>query len=433
MATEFHLTIPKLGTSGSDIAVTAFSYGNGDDLTVTVHDSGKGAALANDSGDSFGTIHITETSTDGLTTTLTFTDAKVIEVAQSPKTVTLTLIYSSVKTTIGCFAAGTRILTPRGPVAIEALAVGEPVLTASGAAAPIRWLGHRRVTCARHPDPAAVYPVCIRAGAFADGLPQRDLLLSPDHAVQIDGVLIPVRRLVNAVSIAVLPMAEVTYWHLELPQHDVVLAEGLPAETYRGADPRHGFATDGAAMALHPDFAAGAVLPAAPDAALVEPIWRRLAARAGVAAPVSADLAPALQLLAKGEPLRPVFAEDGAWMFVPPAGALSLHLVSASGRPADASPWLDDRRRLGVCVSRIAVLGAAGWRDLPLDHPSFAQGWWDCERRGDLLSRWTDGAAVIPLDGTAQAVRLQVVAGTPPAAHTAAPQAAADHAEAVLA
>jgi hypothetical protein len=97
-------------------------------------------------------------------------------------------------------------------------------------------------------------PVRIRAGGFADGVPERDVRLSPDHAVLIDGWLIPVRLLVNGVSVVREDVASVTYWHVELPRHDVLLAEGLPCESFLDAGTRGAFVGGGAALDLHPTF-----------------------------------------------------------------------------------------------------------------------------------------------------------------------------------
>jgi hypothetical protein len=152
-----------------------------------------------------------------------------------------------------CFHAGTRIATPDGSALVEDLRVGDLVSTASGGARPVVWVGRRRVDCTRHPRPELVHPVRISAGAFGRGLPSRDLLLSPDHAVFADGVLIPVKRLVNGASVAVEPSARVDYLHIELDRHDVVLAEGLPTESYLDTGDRGRFA-GGALVALHPDF-----------------------------------------------------------------------------------------------------------------------------------------------------------------------------------
>jgi hypothetical protein len=156
--------------------------------------------------------------------------------------------------TLACFAAGTGIATAHGRVLVEQLAVGDVVLTETGAA-PVVWLGHRRVDCRRHARPQDVWPVRVAAGAFGPGLPCRDLVLSPDHAVHVDGVLIPVRCLINGAGIAQEPWASVTYWHVELDRHDVLLAEALPCESFLDTGNRAAFANGGVVMQMHPDFA----------------------------------------------------------------------------------------------------------------------------------------------------------------------------------
>jgi hypothetical protein len=102
---------------------------------------------------------------------------------------------------LACFAAGTRILTPSGPAVVDALSPGDRVLTMAGECLPIRWVGRRKVDCRRHPYPRAVWPVRIKGEAFAPGCPERDLFLSPDHAIYHDGVLIPVKYLLNGITL----------------------------------------------------------------------------------------------------------------------------------------------------------------------------------------------------------------------------------------
>jgi autotransporter passenger strand-loop-strand repeat protein len=152
--------------------------------------------------------------------------------------------------TLACFAAGTRIMTPDGAVAVEALREGDLVTTVAGVALPVAWHGHRSVECRRHPRPAAVQPVRIAAHTFGAGRPARPLLLSPDHAVFAADVLIPVKHLINGTSIRQLDLEKVTYHHIELPCHSVIWAEGLPTESYLDTGDRASFA--GAAMALQP-------------------------------------------------------------------------------------------------------------------------------------------------------------------------------------
>ena len=155
-----------------------------------------------------------------------------------------------------CFAAGTRVSTRRGEVPVEALRVGDMVqLLPAGCFAPVTWLGHRTVDCRRHPEPRKVRPVRVSAGAFGLGRPVWDLFLSPDHAIFVNDVLIPVKLLTNGTTIAQVAVDEVTYWHVELPRHAVLLADGLPAESYLDTGDRGNFANGGGPITLHPDFA----------------------------------------------------------------------------------------------------------------------------------------------------------------------------------
>jgi hypothetical protein len=135
---------------------------------------------------------------------------------------------------VPCFVAGTLISTKGGPVAVERLALGDMVTTEAGECRPIRWIGSRHYS--GFSAPPADRPVRIRANAVADGIPTRDLLVSPDHAVFVDGLLAAAGHLVNGTSITRgEAMADLTYWHLELDSHDLVLAENTPAESFLAA------------------------------------------------------------------------------------------------------------------------------------------------------------------------------------------------------
>jgi probable HAF family extracellular repeat protein len=145
-----------------------------------------------------------------------------------------------------CYLPGTMIRTSGGDVPIEALTAGNAVLTVDGDMLPVLRLDRRRVDCRRHPEPDHVLPVRVQAGAFGPGLPVRDLFLSPDHAIFAEGVLIPVKHLINGSSIRQIDMPEVTYFHVVLDEHAVILAEGLPAESYLDTGHRPARATAGA-------------------------------------------------------------------------------------------------------------------------------------------------------------------------------------------
>ena len=184
-----------------------------------------------------------------------------------------------------CFAAGTRIATLRGAVRVEQLRPGDQVRLVGGGLAPVVWLGHRRVRCRRHPRPADVQPVRIAAHAFGLGRPHRDVLLSPDHAVWVEGVLIPVRYLLNDATLRQDDVAEVTYWHVELPAHGVLLAGGLPAESYLDTGNRGAFANGGCVVLAQPAFARAAwhrqgCAPLVTAGAVRDVVYRRLLAQA---------------------------------------------------------------------------------------------------------------------------------------------------------
>jgi hypothetical protein len=144
---------------------------------------------------------------------------------------------------VACFAAGTRILTAGGEVAVEGLGADDAVPTLTGARqTPVRWLGHTRIDCRHHPRPPDVWPVRIAPGALGAGRPARPLRLSPDHAVHLDGSLVPARRLINGATIVQEHVEQVEYWHLELPAHAVLVADGLPVESYLDTGNRAAFA-----------------------------------------------------------------------------------------------------------------------------------------------------------------------------------------------
>jgi hypothetical protein len=156
-----------------------------------------------------------------------------------------------------CFRAGTRILTESGEVAVEDLRVGGRVQTVLGETAePIIWIGRREMDCAGHPKPRHVWPVRIAADAFGPGRPHSDLFLSPNHAVCVNEVLIPIRLLVNGSTIMQVPQDQVTYYHIELPRHELVLAQGLPVESFLDMKDGSNYASRPGPIRLYPDFSA---------------------------------------------------------------------------------------------------------------------------------------------------------------------------------
>ncbi|MBU6420081.1 MAG: Hint domain-containing protein [Proteobacteria bacterium] len=132
-----------------------------------------------------------------------------------------------------CFTEGTLILTTRGEVPVETLTTGDKVITFDGGEQEIIWIGKREIDLCSASRPDILRPVIIEPSALSEGVPSRLLKISPDHALYIDGVLVPAKALINWNSIRQDDnVLSVKYYHVELPQHDALFANGTPVESF---------------------------------------------------------------------------------------------------------------------------------------------------------------------------------------------------------
>jgi hypothetical protein len=169
------------------------------------------------------------------------------------------------------------------------LAIGDRVMTKSGEARQIKWIGRRsyggRFTMGRKD----ILPICIKAGALADSVPKRDLWISPHHAMYLEGVLIEAKDLINGASIVRTDRGEmVEYFHIELESHDVIVAEGALSESYIDDDSRGMFYNAYEYRWLYPDavtLLAQYCVPRPSEGYEVEAARRRIALRAGLRSP----------------------------------------------------------------------------------------------------------------------------------------------------
>ncbi len=311
-----------------------------------------------------------------------------------------------------CFAAGTMILTEAGERPVESLRPGALVPVLGGRLARIVWVGRTRVALGRHPAPDSAAPVRIRAGALADGVPHRDLVVSPDHALWTDGVLVPAYLLVNDATVVREPaVGTMTYVHVELERHGLMLAEGAPAESYLDTGNRGQFAGEPGARGLHPDMTGDASARAWDERACavlslggpgVVAAHRRIAARARALGHALSD-DPALTVAADGRELGRIALPGGRVLV--PAGTGRVTLLSRSAVPQALDAACRDGRRLGVAVAGIRFAG----RQLALSGAAIGAGFHALDRAGATALRWTDGAAELRLPPLPEPAWLELV------------------------
>jgi len=192
--------------------------------------------------------------------------------------------------------------------------------------------------------------------------------VSPDHALYLEGHLIPAKALTNGFTIRQPHREMVTYYHIELPGHEVLFAEGTPAESYLETGNRAAFENGSGRLTLHPDFAQslrerGCYAPFAEAGKAVETVRQRILDRAEIGTTSDPDL-------------KIRYENSGAV------------IESRTAIPGEIFADPRDRRRLGVKIASLQIDG----RDIPLNHPALTVGWYDCEPDG----RWTNGNAEIP-------------------------------------
>jgi Hint domain len=302
-------------------------------------------------------------------------------------------------TTSACYCRGTLILTDTGEVAVEDLAIGDRVVTLSGAARRVRWLGHRGYDGRFITGNREVLPICITADALADGVPTRDLWLSPEHSLYLDGVLVQAMHLVNGATIVQPDAVErVEYFHIELDTHDVIFAEGAPAETFIDCDNRLMFANAAEYAQIYPEDGGRPrwqfCLPRLEWGAdeLIEIRAALLWRAESLGCDLDAD--PELNLVADGEIIRPSVVADDHYRFAVPAGCASVWLASRHTVPAESVAASQDHRRLGVPVERILLSDGDLAIEVGHGHAQLRDGFHDNE----ATHRWTDGMARIPAD-----------------------------------
>jgi hypothetical protein len=268
------------------------------------------------------------------------------------------------------------------------------VVTWGGAHRPITWIGAGRVLATRGGRNAAT-PVIVRRGALADNVPNADLRVTKGHSLFIDGLLIPVEFLVNHRSIQWDDRAqEVSVYHVELATHDVLIANGAAAESYRDDGNRWLFQN------TNNGWGAEAQVPCAPvltGGAIVDQVWRQLLDRSGPRPGLVLTDDPDLHLVVDGRRMDAVRVDGANYMFCHPPGEpfRDVRIVSRAAAP-DELGLARDPRVLGIAVRRVTVMAGARYRMIEAADDRLSEGFHGYEPELDF--RWTDGSALLPAD-----------------------------------
>ena len=312
---------------------------------------------------------------------------------------------------ITCYLSGSMVRTDAGPVTVETLAVGDSVAVFAADGQPqgmrrVTWVGQGHVTVRPDlPDDEAGWPVRIRRNALADNVPHKDMLVTSEHCLLLDGHFIPVRMLVNGSSIAYdRSIDEYDYWHFEVEPHGIVEVDGALTESYLDTGNRQGFIFQAGRWAESDSrcWETDAAAPLGVQRDFVEPVHRALQERSGNETCEAEGLLtdPDLTVLTLSGQSLPLVRKTGQrYLFRLTEGCDEVMLVSRVSRPCDViGPFVDDRRRLGVLVSQVRLFWENGEREDVTGFLSASrQDGWDVQEASPC--RWTNGAARLVLSG----------------------------------
>ncbi|KAA8383952.1 hypothetical protein FOH24_17010, partial [Acetobacter tropicalis] len=313
-----------------------------------------------------------------------------------------------------CFLAGSMIETLEGNVPVENIRMGDTVIAyvhGVSQETTVTWAGKARATVRPHlRNDEAGYPVRILKDAVSDGVPYKDMLITPEHCLFFDGRFIPARMLINGSSIFYdKSITTYDYYHIETEHHAVIKADGMLTESYLDTGNRRAFIQEGNLVSLrntNQNWENDAAVPLCVERSFVEPVFRTLQARSvklfGEQDSVTtAQLThnPDLHLVTEnGASVRPVRQEENVYSFMLPPGTTSVRIVSRTARPTDViGPFVDDRRELGVAIGTISLI-TANKKQLVLTHLASEKpdGWYS--ENGERSIAWTNGNAFLPLE-----------------------------------
>ena len=158
-----------------------------------------------------------------------------------------TMTFSEIERVIPCFTPGTTIATPKGERLVEELQEGDRIITRDNGIQEIAWVGHKVMSGKALVQNAHLKPILVKAGALGGGLPERDMLVSPNHRLLVASdltqlyfeereVLAAAKHLVGSAGIHAVDVMQTTYVHFMFERHEVVLSNGTWTESFQPGD-----------------------------------------------------------------------------------------------------------------------------------------------------------------------------------------------------
>ena len=310
-----------------------------------------------------------------------------------------------------CFLSESLIRTPDGDIPVEDISPGDNIIAYVNGVEEIRqvvWTTQSHCDVQTHlSDDLAGYPIRILKGAIADGVPSKDMLITAEHCLLLNGKFVPARMLVNNRSVFFdKSIKSYEYYHIETAKHSVIMADGILTESYLNTSNHRSFYEEGNVISLIPcrqltwDDAAA---PLDVSRGFVEPLFQNTEDRAISSNILQRTSKPELteeadlHLLTNSELcIRPVREHNGHITFVIPSDVQSVRIVSRASRPSDViGPFVDDRRYFGVAVCDISLFENGKSRNINTHLTDKDLNGWNTLEWEDC--RWTSGNALLPL------------------------------------
>lgn len=316
-----------------------------------------------------------------------------------------------------CFLTGTLISTKGGTCAVEDINVGDKITTYNYqkkkyVQRKVKWIGKKSIIVNTHAEriDIAGYPVRILKNAIAENIPNKDLLITPEHCLFFEDKFIPVRMLVNGSTIFYdTSITSYDYYHIETEQHSVVIADGMLTESYLDTGNRHIFNLDQkiieTSFGKYKNWQDNAAAPLLTTRNIVEPIYRQIEQRAKTLGIVSQITPYTLiedddfhLITDTGVVLyeKRVF-KDGHVIFMLPSDVNAVWIVSRTSRFSDViGSFVDDRRDLGLLIGKINLYHESKIFSLNTHLTTVELEGWDVQE--NTPCRWTNGRAYLPLE-----------------------------------